>query len=113
MVVVVRKDLRLGPGKLAVQVAHAAVSLSELNNRRGRPEYKAWLREGQKKVVVKAENERHLFEIREAAERMGFPTVVVQDAGLTQVEPGTVTCVGIGPDRDSEMDKLTGDLPLG
>lgn len=29
-------------------------------------------------------------------------TTIVEDAGYTIVEPGTITCVGIGPLRDSE-----------
>lgn len=112
MVFVVRKDLKLGPGKMAVQVAHAATSLAEANRKRKRDDYDEWLRDGQKKVVVKAESLEQLFALKEQAERRGLPTSLIQDAGLTEVAPGTVTCLGIGPARDRDVDPITGGLPL-
>jgi PTH2 family peptidyl-tRNA hydrolase len=37
---------------------------------------------------------------------------MITDAGLTQVPPGTVTCLGIGPVKASVIDPITGDYPL-
>jgi len=37
---------------------------------------------------------------------------LVKDAGHTEIPPGTVTVVGIGPGPRSEIDKITGDLQL-
>ena len=37
---------------------------------------------------------------------------VITDAGRTQVEPGTVTCMGLGPAPASELDKITGELKM-
>ena len=37
---------------------------------------------------------------------------IVRDAGLTEVEPGTVTCIGIGPEKDSILEEFTGNLKL-
>jgi PTH2 family peptidyl-tRNA hydrolase len=37
---------------------------------------------------------------------------MIQDRGLTEIAPGTVTVLGIGPDRADRIDKITGDLPL-
>ena len=34
------------------------------------------------------------------------------DAGRTQIEPGSQTCVGIGPAPESEIDKVTGGLKM-
>ena len=51
-------------------------------------------------------------EIVELAKRRGLPSFLVRDAGLTELEPGTVTCLGIGPEREEEIDRITGDLPL-
>lgn len=112
MVFAVRRDLKLGPGKLAVQVAHAAVALALQNAKARRKEFDAWLDDGQKKVVVRVEGLEQLHRLKSDAEARGLPTSLVQDAGLTEVPPGTVTCLGIGPARDREMDPITGALPL-
>jgi len=112
LVIAVRRDLKLSPGKLAVQVAHASVSCA-LSARKNRPRwFKAWFDEGQKKVVVRVENLRELFELKEMAEARGLTTSLITDAGRTEVEPGTVTCLGLGPAPNPEIDRLTGDLPL-
>jgi PTH2 family peptidyl-tRNA hydrolase len=46
------------------------------------------------------------------AEAKGLTTSLVTDAGLTQVPPGTTTCLGIGPAEVKDVDPLTGDLGL-
>ena len=108
-VIVVRNDLDLSRGKLAVQVAHAAVLGYEVADRKVVEE---WKREGQKKIVLKVESIRHLMEIEEKASKLGLPTAIVRDAGLTELPPGTVTAVVIGPDDEKKIDKITGNLPL-
>jgi len=112
LVVVVRKDLKLSPGKLAVQVAHAAVTCALQCKKENDRWFKAWYNEGQKKVVVKAETLRELYELKTIADTLRLTTSLVQDAGLTEVPPGTVTCLGIGPGPNPEVDKVTGALAL-
>jgi len=53
-----------------------------------------------------------LFKIKEEAEKTGLPTSIVQDSGLTQLEPGTVTCIAIGPAPSELIDKITKELSL-
>ena len=110
--IIVRTDLEMGRGKLAAQVAHAAVD-SFYKTLRSRPEKAlAWLQEGQKKVVLKVKSVSELLEKAEKASEHGLIVSIVRDAGLTQLQPGTVTCVGIGPDKEELIDRITGDLKL-
>ncbi|EMA46722.1 peptidyl-tRNA hydrolase Pth2 [Halococcus saccharolyticus] len=107
--IVARTDLGMGKGKLAAQVAHASLSAYEDTGSRTRNEWKG---SGQKKVVLKGDSERTLFELADRAEREGLPHSIVRDAGHTQVDPGTVTALAVGPGEESAVDRVTGDLPL-
>ena len=108
-VIVVREDLNLSRGKLAVQVAHAAIIGYE---RAKKDVVEAWKLQGQKKIVLKVPDLRKLMEVKEKAEKLGLPTGIVVDAGLTEIPPGTVTAIVIGPDEAKKIDKVTGNLPL-
>ena len=107
--IIVRDDLKLSKGKLAVQVAHAAVSAYECAAGSVR---EAWKEGGQKKVVLRVPGLNDLFELKELARRHGLPSMLITDAGLTEVPPGTITVLGIGPAEAGELDKLTGKLKL-
>lgn len=111
-VIVVRADLGMSKGKLAVQVAHASVIAALEAMKKKREWFEEWLYTSQKKVVVKVNGERELLEIYEKAVERGLPASIVRDAGLTELPPGTLTAVGIGPAPDEEVDKITGGLKL-
>ncbi len=111
-VIAVRNDLKMGKGKLAVQVGHAAVSAAE-EARKKRPQWwEAWMKEGQCKVAVKLESLDELLELQKNAILMRLPLSLITDRGLTQLPPNTVTCLGIGPALSIIVDKITGKLPL-
>jgi len=112
MVVVVRGELRLTAGKAAVQVAHAAVLLSRRAEAQARREFEAWWAAGQRKVALEVGTLAELEEVERKARAAGIPTVWVEDAGFTEVPPGTRTCLGLGPAPDSVLDPVTGALPL-
>jgi PTH2 family peptidyl-tRNA hydrolase len=112
LVVVVRTDLGLGKGKLAAQVAHASVNCAMQAHSRKRKVYDEWYRQGQRKIVAKVGGLREMLELKSMAEAKGLLTSLVSDAGLTQVPPGTTTCLGIGPAAEGDVNPITGHLGL-
>ncbi|MET1127983.1 MAG: peptidyl-tRNA hydrolase Pth2 [Thermoproteota archaeon] len=115
-VIVVRADLKMSRGKLAAQAAHASVEavmrILQSGVREWREWLDKWLREGQKKVVVRVESEEELLQVYREALQLGLPAALVEDAGRTELPPGTRTAVGIGPAPASIVDKVTGKLKL-
>ncbi|MEM4280638.1 MAG: peptidyl-tRNA hydrolase Pth2 [Candidatus Caldarchaeum sp.] len=111
-VIVIRSDLRMSVGKTAAQASHAAVLALE-NARKNNPDWvEEWFASGQKKVVLKVVSEQELRRLAELCAFRGLPHEVVEDAGLTELPPGTATALGIGPAPEEEVDRITGSLPL-
>lgn len=111
-VIAVRTDLGMSKGKTAVQVAHGAISSAERARIIKEPVWRAWLKEGQKKVVVKVSTESALITLNRQAAMDDLPHALIKDAGMTELPPGTATVVGIGPAKSEEIDKITGELKL-
>ena len=107
--ILIRQDLRLQKGKLAVQAAHASVDAVLKSNK---DRIQAWRNEGAKKVVLKVKDEKELKEFQKKAQNAKITTALISDAGLTAIPPGTITALGIGPDEDEKIDKLVGHLKL-
>jgi PTH2 family peptidyl-tRNA hydrolase len=112
MVIVVRTDLGMSVGKMIAQACHAAVACSEESKKTHSKQWARWRDEGAKKVALEAESFEELRELTGKAERLDIVHVLIQDAGHTEVAPGTTTCLGLGPDQSQKMDKVTGNLPL-
>ncbi|UCH32255.1 MAG: peptidyl-tRNA hydrolase [Candidatus Bathyarchaeota archaeon] len=111
-VIAVRTDLKMKKGKLAAQVGHAAVSAAE-EARKLTPEcWRIWLDEGQCKVVIKVRNLAELLELRSKAIQISLPYSLIEDRGLTQLPPNSITCLGIGPAPVRQIDDVTGHLSL-
>ena len=108
-IVIVRKDLKMGVGKTAAQVAHASVGAL---NKASKSAVATWEDEGGKKVVLKVPGLKELSELRRKAAAKKLPVFVVRDAGLTQLDEGTVTCVGIGPADEEKVDEIARGLKL-
>ena len=111
-VIVMRTDLKMGRGKIAAQAGHAAVSAAEESRKKCSDWWKAWIAEGQCKIAVRVESEQELLELEEEAKQSKLPTALIVDRGLTELPPDTVTCLGIGPAPSTQIDAITGKLPL-
>lgn len=108
-VIVVNNALNLPKGKLAAQVAHAAVA-AFLNA--ARADQIAWLQEGMPKVVLKVDTLEEIVLLDKAAATRGIAACLIEDAGRTVVPEGTVTCLGLGPADDALLNEVTGNLKL-
>lgn len=110
--IIVRVDLKMGKGKIATQVAHASVSAAEETRKRSFELWEKWWKEGQCKVVLKVKSLPELLDLETEAIQIRLPHSLIRDRGLTQIPPGTVTCLGIGPALARKIDKITGKLQL-
>ena len=108
-VILVRKDLKLSKGKMAAQSSHASVGAVLKSHK---DDIKKWQDQGMKKIILKVENKEELYAYKQKAEDAGLVVSLITDAGHTHLEPGTVTCLGIGPDKEEKIDKVTGELSL-
>jgi len=102
----------MSPGKAAAQASHAAVSAAEKARRNNPRWWKEWFESGQRKVVLKTSSKDELLNLEKKAKDLGLPTALISDMGLTELEPGTITALGIGPAPSNLIDKVTGSLPL-
>lgn len=112
LVILVRNDVKMTKGKVAAQVAHASVNCAFASRKKSASTFNKWYDSGQTKVVLKVDSLRDLFEYKAVAEAQGITCSLVTDAGRTQIDPGTVTCLGIGPEKGSTLDRITGELKM-
>lgn len=116
-IIVIRSDLKLRRGKEAAQVAHAS-SMWMRDYILDEPvsgvtqEQDAWLRSNYRKIVVKATSEQQLRDLYREAQQRNLTAYLVVDDGLTEVPPGTVTALAIGPHDDGDFVGLTDHLLL-
>ena len=117
MYLIVKKSLNMGCGKTAAQCAHASqmLLLKYLELKKGlwnriislfKPGnkdidiFEKWLESSFRKVVLRADDKE--FE----KNRSEFQnSVVVVDAGLTEIEPGSMTVIGLFPMYKSAVPK--------
>jgi len=113
MVFVVRCDLKMEKGKIAAQCCHAAVMCYQKALVMDIKNLDMWEATGAAKICLKAGgDEKVLKELQQRARDLNIVTAIVRDAGHTQVAPGTMTVLGIGPAPVDEINKVTGHLSL-
>jgi len=110
--IVLRTDLNMSVGKMISQACHAAVDASEQTKRMKTSLWRKWRDEGAKKVVLRVDTLEELEDLSRKADAYGIVNVLIVDRGLTEIPPNTVTALGLGPDKNEVMDKVTGNLKL-
>jgi len=126
-IILIRKDLKMKPGKVAVQVAHASLGAflehfvaTEVNDRyvfmadfSSKTAAYNWLKNHIFKICLQVDSEEQLLELYEKAKERGLPCTLITDIGHTVFNgTPTNTCVGIGPVFDGDVDDLTQELKL-
>lgn len=110
-VIVMRIDLKMSRGKIAVQACHASTECSDLVKKTNKKLWSEWKEYGAKKVILKVKTLSSLLTVYKKARKKLLPCILIQDKGLTEIPPST-TCLGIGPCENDVIDKITGKLPL-
>ena len=112
--IVLRTDLGISKGKMCAQAAHAsleaAIKTLKVDKIHKSKVFENWRKEGAKKVVLKVMSESALIKLRDQAVRAGLRAALIKDAGFTELPAGTITALGIGPDKEEKIDKITGKL---
>jgi PTH2 family peptidyl-tRNA hydrolase len=114
MVFVVNMELGMGVGKVASQVAHAAIGLYRVlieEQQRFGEMLLAWEQFGETKIVLKGNNAAQLSELAKKATTLGLPNYCIEDAGKTQVAPGSTTVLSV-IGKIEDVNKVTGSLTL-
>lgn len=110
MALIVRKELQLSSGKIAVQCAHAAVSCALIAKKNEVRIMERWQANGARKICLEVEDLASIKSIMARAKSAGIITHLVKDAGNTEVAAGTITVLGIGPGPRNSIDALVSDL---
>ncbi len=111
-VIIVRADLDMGKGKMIAQGCHASLLSFIETEKIDSSIAEEWIDTGQKKIVLKLPDEESIKKLYEAFKFKKVPCALVNDAGLTQLPPGTITALGIGPWRSEEINPFTSKLKL-
>ena len=111
-VIVIRADIEMGKGKMAAQAAHAALMSYLESQKIDKKTSDTWIASGEKKIVLKVDDEKALEMLFRAFQYKKVPCALVTDAGLTQLPPGSKTALGIGPWLSSEIDQITSKIKL-
>lgn len=114
MVFVVNAELSMGVGKIAAQVAHAALGLHRILLQHQIKYGECllnWTEYGETKIVLRGDTTEHLIDLEHKAIEDKLPCYLVHDAGKTQVKSGSTTVLAIfGPNK--RVDRVTGSLKL-
>ena len=111
MYILVNADAKMGKGKIASQVGHAVMAVTEIMIIEYPTEWHKYkCNRIHAKICLKASNDL-INEIYEKYDYLQHPNKKVwcsgiKDIGRTQVEPGTLTAIAFNPMKKSSMPKI-------
>lgn len=128
-IIVVRKDLKMGRGKIASQASHASMAAVIMPEDYILDEYdisektltthmvddylKEWLNGSFVKVCLSCDSEEELIEMYHLAKEKGIRRSLIKDEGRTCFKGvPTYTCLALGPYDSEIIDEITGSLKL-
>lgn len=114
------RELTRETGKIAAQCGHATLACykSLVRESQKNPSGAAakllrrWEQRGQAKIAVQIKSQDEMLVLMGQARSLGVTAEVIADAGRTQIDPGSLTVLGVGPAPKSVVDKITGHLKL-
>ena len=109
MIIVVRTDLKMTPGKVAAQACHACLGAYRLSMPKT---VQDWTAQGESTICLSVDSDEVLEAVLMSAISAGLIVSAQLDAGRTEVESGTRTCAAIGPDYNRKIDPVTRSLKL-
>ena len=90
--IIINEDLHMSKGKIAAQSAHAILEMYRNSNSKDKI---LWENNGEKIIVLRAP----LSTILSIYRTSPIQSWIIKDAGLTQVQEGSITSLVIGPTR--------------
>ncbi|CAF3693897.1 unnamed protein product [Rotaria sp. Silwood1] len=112
MLFIVNGSLQMSSGKMAAQVAHCAIDLYKKLIEKRSNSLNYWHEYGETKIVVRGKSTEELLDIESRARtNASITTSIIEDAGRTEIESGSITCVGLFG-TNKQLNPITGHLRL-
>eukprot|EP00667_Euglena_gracilis_P019642 EG_transcript_21075 len=116
LVLIVRKDLKMGPGKQCAQFCHGAVGVHRVITSGTNPTWRHWLQFWERlpdppQLLLRVDSEEDLLAARALARQANLPLLLVADAGRTQIARGSKTVLAVGPAPYAALEPITTRFP--
>ena len=113
MYILVNSNLKMRAGKIASQCAHSACRATRILENQKDTDYKEWIKNGEKKVVLKA-TEEQLLEMISSYNDKGKQIWCTHtyDSGKTQIPENSLTTVAFKPIKMKDRPELISTLKL-
>ncbi|KAK9791153.1 hypothetical protein WJX73_005832 [Symbiochloris irregularis] len=108
LAIVVNKSLDMGPAKIAQHCAHATLAQFKKLHKKRDPGLRRWEMAQAPKVIVGADDEEAMQELRNQARNQELSSFMVQDGNGSN----DLTVLAIGPGDGNAIDRVVGHLKL-